>query len=504
MRIAILCCVALAAVGCDSESGGTTYDLAPVGSADLAGGDTDMQARGTVMVSGEITTNTTWTADNDYLLTSQVFVRNGATLTIEPGTVVKGQAGTYILVAADGKINAVGTKDEPIIMTSAKAPGSRRSSDWGGVVLLGRASINVAGGKQTIEFLNNDPRGEYGGNDDSHDCGKMKYVQIEFAGFAVLPDKELNGLSLAGCGSATEIDYVHVHRASDDGVEIWGGTVNVKHVIVTMAEDDSLDWDQGWRGKAQFMILGQMPNVPANFGIEADGNRDNNQAQPFSRPTIYNMTFVGTTMETTASGKNDGAIFRRGTGAIIANSIFTKAGRYPIDVTDPFTAYQVSQNNLKVTNTIFFGNGKQGADWDDAQDASCGTASAGDGKCDGSPCLCVGSAASACAGMTLTCGAGTLTCSAGNACNGTVVQQTPFNEGAVFLASENANLTSDPMLTAPSTPAAPSYKPMAGSPALTAQNAAPKPNDPFFEDAPFLGAVGATDWTEGWATYPEN
>lgn len=253
------------------------------------------------VLSGNITKNTTLSASKRWLLVGQVKVTERATLTIEPGTVVCGDATdpqrvSFLNIDQDAKLVADGTKDKPIVFTSSRKEGERRTSDWGGVVLRGRAAINLPPGNEQACGSLEGNAGSYGPcgtlkNDDS--SGVLRYVRIEFAGREVAPNNELNGLTFGAVGSGTVIDYVQVHRGSDDAFEWFGGSVNVRHLVASGALDDSFDWDQGYSGKGQFLVSQQIL-ADGNNGIEADNNRDNNSLTPRSSPTFSNVTLIGT------------------------------------------------------------------------------------------------------------------------------------------------------------------------------------------------------------------
>ena len=268
-----------------------------------------------VEVSGEITTNTTWTADKVYLMTAKIWVNNGATLTIEPGTIIKAKEqsnpsdAVALIVAAGGKIMAEGTAAKPIIFTSelddikkysdgsvkAGTKGSSAKGLWGGLVLVGKATVDikdeVAG--QLIEGVaSTEARGLYGagGNfNDGDNSGSLKYVSIRHGGASVSADSEINGLSLYGVGSGTTIDYIEIFANNDDGIEFFGGTVKVTHALVTDCADDSFDWDQGYSGKGQFWCTIQ--DATSDKGFECDGGEGT--LTPNSIPTIANFTLIG-------------------------------------------------------------------------------------------------------------------------------------------------------------------------------------------------------------------
>ncbi len=332
----------------DSGTGsdtGTTSDTGTSPAGCPALGD-----RTVVSVDSDITADTTWTCDNLYQLDAAIYVTAG-TLSIQPGVVVQGTSGqNALIVTTGGKIDAQGTAEEPIVFTSAGPEGTRTPGDWGGVVLLGNAPINVAGGTNNIEGLEpTEMRGRYGGTDSAHDCGTMRYVRIEFAGFLFGEDNELNGLTVGGCGSDTELDYIHVHLGFDDGVEFFGGTSDIKHLVVSQVGDDGLDWDQGWSGRAQFVIC-QQDNAGERC-IEADNLQEDNDAMPRSNPTVYNYTFVGDNQP-----EQQGMRLRRGTAGILHNGVVMNFSQQDcIRVDASATIDQANSGALVVGDTILDG-----------------------------------------------------------------------------------------------------------------------------------------------------
>lgn len=228
----------------------------------------------TVNVSANITANTTWTADKVYILTTRVAVESGATLTIEAGTIIKGEAGTganatCLIVARGGKINAVGTASQPIIFTSVAdeiQPGSISSPNmpsdlsglWGGLIILGNANISASVSPFQIEGIPvSDPNGLYGGTDDADNSGVLQYVSIRHGGANIGEGNEINGLTLGGVGSGTVIDHVEIVANQDDGIEFFGGTVSVSDLVIWNAGDDAVDTDQAWNGTLDnFVVIG--------------------------------------------------------------------------------------------------------------------------------------------------------------------------------------------------------------------------------------------------------
>ena len=423
-------------------------------------------------IAMSITQDTTWKADKVYTLKSYIFVK-GATLTIEPGTKIVGQQGSALIITRDAKLNAVGTADKPIVFTSAQAEGSRKPGDWGGVVLLGRATLNTKGGEGNIEgFVTNsgDENTKYGGSDDTHDCGKLKYARIEFAGYQLAPNNELNGLTTGACGSQTEIDYVQVHKGADDGVEMFGGTANLKHIVVTQADDDSLDYDLGYRGKVRFLVAQQNSTV-GNRGIEASGNSSDNTLTPRSMPEIWNASFVGSGRPVAASGtKQEGLVFNTGAGVKLRNALVVNFADQAVDVDGKASVAMFEAGQLSLQNVYFYNN-----------------------RGDTTSIPYAANPVKDSAGVTT------------NADSSRFANDSIFKEPEQFLTKVLGNQVADVKLTASQDLKAPNFAPQTGSPALVTENAAVPPSDGFFDtSARFVGAVGTSNWLAGWTAYPEN
>lgn len=253
-------------------------------------------------------------ATKTYTMTGPVIVNNGAELTIPAGTKINctGGTSTYVAVAQGGKIFINGTAANPVIFSSTNA----KKSDWGGIVICGRAPIN-AGASATSEVASL----TYGGTVADDSSGSITYTQIRYAGARFLDTKEYNGLSLFGVGSGTKIDGVSVIDGADDGIEFFGGTVNVSNIISVNNDDDAFDWTEGWNGTATNIYAKRTSATVGNRGIEADNNSKNRSATPLSNPTIKNATFIGyTTSDTEGAGTN---IFREGTSATLDNIVFS-------------------------------------------------------------------------------------------------------------------------------------------------------------------------------------
>ena len=248
-------------------------------------------------VSANILTNTTWSGV--IRLENKIYVKNNATLTILPGTIIRGDKLTQgtLIVTRGAKINANGTASNPVVFTSNEAAGTRLPGDWGGLVILGLAKNNQPGGVANIEGIVPTTDTQFGGNFDNDNSGSLTYVRIEFAGIALEPNKEINGLTCGSVGSATVIDYVQVTSSGDDSFEWFGGTVNCKHLIAYRGLDDDFDTDYGFRGKIQFGLAirdKDLSDAPGDSNcFESDNDAAGSTAQPKTRPIFSNMTIVG-------------------------------------------------------------------------------------------------------------------------------------------------------------------------------------------------------------------
>ncbi|MEN6576819.1 MAG: hypothetical protein ABFD90_10790 [Phycisphaerales bacterium] len=270
-----------------------------------------------VDVTGNIVTSTTWTSDNVYHLKALIYVEPGASLTIEPGTLIRGTTESALIVTKGAQIFANGRKHAPIIMTSEEddlVTWRASCEEWGNLTIMGNALIAATldgqgtgqpDGTDTAQMegltarFAGDTLPLYGGNDDDDDSGVIRYVSLRYGGKVLSIANELNGMSIGGVGRATEIDYVEIMNNVDDGIEIWGGTVGVKHVSIWNIGDDSFDLDQGYRGKAQFglIVQGYCGTKSQGSGIgdncfEMDG-AESAVAQPFGAASIYNFTVIG-------------------------------------------------------------------------------------------------------------------------------------------------------------------------------------------------------------------
>lgn len=282
-----------------------------------------------ILVKGSISTNTIWSAKNKYLIEGFVYVESGATLTIEPGTIIKGDKATKatLIIKPGAKIIAEGTIAKPIVFTSNQAKGARNYGDWGGIIILGRAKVNKS--PATIEGEN---ISTFGGDVATDNSGILKYVRIEFGGVAFETDKEINGLTLGGVGSGTVIDYVQVSNIGDDGFEWFGGNVNAKHLISFKSLDDDFDTDWGYSGNVQFGLAYRDPKVADQCscsdsnGFESDNDASGSDATPQTNAKFANVSIIMSDGTPDAKYRS-GFRIRRNSAISIYNSLVV--GAYP-------------------------------------------------------------------------------------------------------------------------------------------------------------------------------
>jgi hypothetical protein len=318
-------------------SGPLQFDLAsqpvsgscPTGTSSLP----PMTAGGKSMclIQGTYTQDLHLTSNFEYVIAGGVFIggdnANSATLTLDAGVKTYGQSGLdFIVINRGSKIMANGTASAPVIMTSANdaTATSTTRSQWGGLIINGNAPINGCTTGTLCEANGEGSTGVYGGNNAHDNSGSLKYVQVKYAGFNITPENELNGIAFQGVGDGTVVDYVQVHNSSDDGVEFFGGTVNLKHIVLTGNQDDSLDWTSGWKGKGQFIVIKATDS--GDHGFEADNNATNRDALPRSQPKLANITMLGNANVT------GGMLLREGTGANLSNVVMQGYGAECIDI----------------------------------------------------------------------------------------------------------------------------------------------------------------------------
>ncbi len=347
----------------------------------------------TIQVSTNITSDTTWYATNEYILNGKIYVLSNATLTIEPGTVIKGKTGTpgdpntvsALFITRGAKIIAEGTWDRPIIFTSDQddvtdpfdLPLFARGL-WGGLVILGNARINTsldaAGNAANPKYdvfeglpdlqIAGQHVHRYGGDNDDDCSGILRYVSIRHAGFKITTDKELNGLTLAGVGRRTVIDHVETYAAADDGVEIFGGTVDLKYIVCAFNDDDAFDVDQGYRGRVQFLFVIQEPGLKDQAG-EWNGEPKELVVSntPLATFEIYNATLIGAGTNTTG---NRALLVRDYAAPTLRNSIITDFGGAGINI-DPDSGWFLTNGLIKIDNNLWWGFARPVAETPNAQ-----------------------------------------------------------------------------------------------------------------------------------------
>lgn len=279
----------------------------------------------------------TWTSDTEYLLDGYVYVEDGAVLNIEPGTIVRGKtsgsngdATSALIISRGATLNAIGTENEPIIftgeydnMSTTLDFTSLENKQWGGIIILGKAPVGEDGNEDSIEGITseNEPRILYGGNDENDSSGTLKYVSIRHGGNEIAADNEINGLTLGGVGRGTEIDYIEVFANKDDGIEIFGGTVNITHAAISFQGDDALDVDESWDGYVQYIFTLQQDLTPVigDNAVEYDGS-EKVDLGPKTVGRIYNGTFIGSGLN---GGNSNGLRLKRDGSAQFWNCVWT-------------------------------------------------------------------------------------------------------------------------------------------------------------------------------------
>ncbi len=345
----------------------------------ISGGGTGGGTTENTILEGRISENRTLKAAYTYKLRGLVYVTNGAILTIEPGTKIVGENGKNggLIITRSCKIIADGTLDKPIVFTSEASSPAR--GDWAGLVILGNAPTNSSfNGVQGIGEIegginNSDGLGLYGtpasqAQNPADNSGILRYVRIEYAGYAFLPDKEINGLTLGGVGSQTVIDYVQVSYANDDSFEWFGGTVNCKHIIAYKGLDDDFDCDNGFAGKIQFGISlrdSSIADISGSNGFEVDNDANGSTLMPQTSATFCNMTVIGPRPVLTSVGNSNykrGMHLRRNSSISLFNSIVmgwptgllvdASTGR-PTDLNIASASMVLANNILASNNTQF-------------------------------------------------------------------------------------------------------------------------------------------------------
>ncbi|MGH1342317.1 MAG: hypothetical protein ACRBN8_12235 [Nannocystales bacterium] len=371
----ILIAAALLAA-CDPEANEDTGDMgssqgesagtgeAETGDEDTGGPSTacaDAASGPTMGISADIEGDMMLTCDTIWVLEDIIFVRGG-TLTVEAGTTIKGTEGSALVIEQNATIVAEGSADAPIVMTSIQAEGARGRGDWGGLVLLGSAPTNLEGGVGQAEGFSNPPA--YGGSDMAHNCGSLEYLRVEWAGFAIAEGSELNGITFYACGTDTSVSYVQVHMGADDGIEMFGGNFNADHIVVTGAEDDSIDCDQGFQGSLQYVFIQQDPAIGDN-AFEWSNQGTDFSATPITSPSVANATVVGSG---SGGDKSKGLTLKEGAEATLVNSVFGNFTNELVFLQNLETQRVAEGGGVVIEGNVLFASGAPGVDDEDGSD----------------------------------------------------------------------------------------------------------------------------------------
>ncbi|TAE17802.1 MAG: hypothetical protein EAZ47_01185 [Bacteroidetes bacterium] len=321
----------------------------------------------TITLRGRIDTSLTLTANNNYIIDGLTYMVNNATLTIQPGVTIKGNftgANVAALIITRGaKIVANGTATAPIVFTSASP--NPRSGDWGGIVICGRAPVNSSSTAGAGTFLveggvnNSFGDGIAGGTDATDSSGVLRYVRIDYAGYAFNPDQEINSLTLAAVGSRTRVEYVQVSYAKDDAFEWFGGTVNCRYLVSYKTQDDDFDSDNGYRGTVQFGLIvrdSSIADVSRSEAFESDNDANGTVATPKTLAVFSNVTAIGPRATTSNIGNSlylCGAQIRRNSAISIFNSVFMG---WPAGLLIDDSRGQATWNNVTDSSIRFRGN----------------------------------------------------------------------------------------------------------------------------------------------------
>lgn len=330
LAMAAIACMTLTTACNDDEGGNDNQGL----SGNIPAGTT---------LSGNITADATLTEGSTYKLSGGLHVKAGATLRIEKGVrviAVDDELPDYILIEQGAKIDARGTASSPIVMTAEL----KQSGAWGGIHICGYAHTNAGTG--VLSEIGNAP---YGGSNDGDDSGMLRYIRLEYTGFALDEEHEANGVSFYGVGNGTTVEYLQAYKGADDGFEFFGGSVNVKYLVATSCSDDSFDWTEGWNGKGQFLVAYQEAESTLGYDcdclMECDNNGNNAAATPVAHPILANVTLVGNNSATGTRGVR----LRAGTEVELYNAIVTgKSKCITVETAETENSFSKVQNPSKL------------------------------------------------------------------------------------------------------------------------------------------------------------
>lgn len=443
--------------------------------------DDDQPTTELEVLQGELETQTL-DASKKYLIKGTAFVRNGKTLTIPAGTVLFGEKRTKgtLVIDVGAKIEANGTASAPIIMTSDKLPGERDKGDWGGLIILGRANCNQ--NNPAIEGITPDVIfGTFQSSEfDNESSGTMRYVRIEYAGIALSPNNETNTLTMGGVGRGTTIEYIEASYGGDDSFEWFGGTVDGKYLVAIGTWDDDFDCDFGWSGRVQFGLAVRDPfaaDQSGSNGFECDNEAGGNDVTPYTSGVFSNITILGPRYDSTKSAGNQHSgnyqhamHLRRRTAISIFNSVFTGfPTMFRLDGAS--TEAQYTSGTGTVANNIMVAVGARGA------------------------------------ANLFAAGSGNDAASVGNYWNSN--NNVTYNDGtkvnghakAISDAGVNPDLIMGFNFTFLNYPRNPNFATFTGPTQTGSDFGDGKLAGGFFQNVPFRGAFGSTDWTDGWASF---
>lgn len=450
---------------------------------DSAGPQTEVIQQGSVSITVQVLkgnlTTTTLKENEKYLLKGYVFVQSGQTLTIPAGTVIFGDKATKgtLVINRGGRIVAEGTAAKPIVFTSKFGPGERDQGDWGGIIILGNANVNKF--NPGIEGVT--PAINYGTQNstanDGESSGILKYVRVEYAGIALSPDNEINGITFGGVGSGTVVENVQVSYSGDDAFEWFGGTVNAKNLIAIGTWDDDFDTDFGYTGKIQFAVAVRVPSSADQSGsnaFESDNDATGTTALPLTAPVFSNVTIFGPKFDS-ASGISGSyqhaAHLRRRTSTSIYNSVITG---FPVGIRlDGKTTFDnYTSGAAEIKNNLLISLPMRASSTPTVPRPFQG----GSGNTD-------------------------------DEVKTYYLENNPAGYVAFPKDLNYTNLGIDIALYFGKTnpyPANPNFAVASGVISSGANFTHTKLTNSFFQSVPFHGAFGATDWTDGWANFDPN
>lgn len=443
----LILALAVLVSSCDKESSTTITN--PVS------GKQTLTLQNGAVISGVYKNTIINVPEGSFTLKGYVYFEDGSEINIAAGAIIKSDVTDKgaLIIERGAKINAIGTATKPIVFTSGKAVGQRNPGDWGGIVILGKATTN----RSTEPTIEGGVGKNFGGTVDNDNSGTLKYVRIEFAGIASQPNSEINGLTLGGVGSGTTIEYVQVAYGNDDAFEIFGGTVNAKYLVAYATADDDFDFDFGYRGKIQFGVTLRNPDFidagDAGNGIECDNDGTGTLATPTTRPVLSNFTFIGPNVDKTASKNHNFANrFRRSSTFVLNNSVLIGWMKGGLSLESD----QTYNSLVGTTTTSEFKN--------NLLHANAATYKIGSVTVAGATADAVKAKAEASSTITLT-------------------------------------ATADAKLTDPFNLISPNLLPISGSPALSGAAFAGDLTNSFFTATTYRGAFGATNWMAGWTNF---